>query len=116
VTRGPGGPRAHPTDQLDPGLQSERTQLAWQRTGLGFAGIGALFLHKAFDGHLVLAIPGLLTLLTAALLTSRAQRRYRVTVAAIDLGRSPADRRVIAATAALTITLGLTSLAVILLL
>ncbi|WP_007516390.1 MULTISPECIES: DUF202 domain-containing protein [Pseudofrankia] len=106
----------HPTEQLDPGLQSERTHLAWQRTGLGFAALGALFLHNAFDGHLVLAVPGLLTLLAAALLTSRAQRRYRATVAAIQLGRSPADRGVIAATAALTIALGLTSLAVILLL
>ncbi|MDT3442795.1 MULTISPECIES: DUF202 domain-containing protein [unclassified Pseudofrankia] len=113
---GPDGPRPHPTEQLDPGLQSERTYLAWQRTGLGFAGVGALLLHNAFDGHFVLVIPGLLALLAAALLTTRAQLRYRATVAAVHLGRSPADRRVVAATAVLTTVLCLTGLAVILLL
>ncbi|ONH29224.1 hypothetical protein BL253_17285 [Pseudofrankia asymbiotica] len=97
-------------------MQSERTYLSWQRTGLGFAAIGALLLRRAFDGHLVLAAPGLLTLLAAALLTARAQLRYRTMVAAIRLNRSPADRRAVTATAALATALCLTGLAVILLL
>jgi len=116
VTSRAGGPPPHPTEQLDPGVQSERTQLAWQRTGLGFAAIGALFLRLAFRGHLALAVPGLLTLLAAALLTARAEHRYRATFAAVRQGHSPADHCAVATTAALTAALGLTALIVILVL
>jgi uncharacterized membrane protein YidH (DUF202 family) len=104
-----------PAEVVGPGLQSERTYLAWQRTGLGFAANGALLLHAAIDGHRPLFIPGLATLAVTALLVGRAERRYRSTVATIRLGRSPADRRAIAVTAALTAALCLSGLLAILL-
>jgi uncharacterized membrane protein YidH (DUF202 family) len=115
----PGGGRAAPDDPdepLDPGMQAERTYLSWQRTGLVVGGVGALLLHTAIDGHPPLVAPGLLTLLIAAALTARARRRYRVTITTVRLGRSPADRRVIAATAALATALCLVGLTAIVLL
>jgi uncharacterized membrane protein YidH (DUF202 family) len=105
----------HPVEVLDPGTQCERTYLAWQRTGLGFAANGALLLHAAIDGHTPLVVPGLVTLALTALLVGRAQARYRATVAAIRLGHSPADQRAVAVTAALAVALGVTALAAILL-
>jgi uncharacterized membrane protein YidH (DUF202 family) len=116
TTQGPPAPRPEaddPDEPLDPGLQAERTYLAWQRTGLGLAAIGALLLHSAIDGGQPLAIPGALTLVVAAVLTARAQRRYRSTVSYIRLGRSPVDYRVVATTAALTVVLGIVGLGAI---
>jgi uncharacterized membrane protein YidH (DUF202 family) len=104
----------HPSEILEPGTQSERTYLAWQRTGLGFAAVGALLLHAAVDGHRPLFFPGLITLIVTAVLVGRAQLRYRATMAAIRLGRSPADHRALAVTAVLTGALCLTGLAAIL--
>ncbi|MBL7502220.1 DUF202 domain-containing protein [Frankia sp. CNm7] len=101
-------------DAVDPGLQSERTYLSWQRTGLSLAGIGALLAHDALGRHRPLLAGGLLTALAGLLLTARAQRRYRATVAAVRAGRSPTDQRAVAVTAALTTVLCLVGLAAIL--
>lgn len=49
---------AHPTEVIDVGLQSERTYLAWQRTALAFAGVGALLLYTGLSRGPALAIPG----------------------------------------------------------
>ncbi|MBL7493419.1 DUF202 domain-containing protein [Frankia sp. AgB1.9] len=105
----------HPAEILDSGMQSERTYLAWQRTGLGFAANGALLLHAALDGRTPLVVPGLIALVVTALLVGRAQLRYRSTVAAIRLDRSPEDHRALAVTAALTAALCVTGLVAILL-
>ncbi|WP_052710679.1 DUF202 domain-containing protein [Pseudofrankia sp. DC12] len=105
----------HPAEALDPGMQSERTYLAWQRTGLGFAANGALLVHAALDGRTALVVPGLVALVVTALLVGRAQVRYRSTVAVARLGRSPADHRTLAVTAALTTALCLAGLVAILL-
>jgi uncharacterized membrane protein YidH (DUF202 family) len=51
----------HPAEILDSGMQSERTYLAWQRTGLGFAANGALRLHASPEDHRALAVTAALT-------------------------------------------------------
>ena len=50
------GPPDDPED-LDPGLARERTRLAWARTAIAFAAVGAAVLRKEpVDGLIVLAI------------------------------------------------------------
>lgn len=63
----------------DVGTQSERTYLAWQRTGLAFLGVGALLVHVA--GGLtrpLAAVPGLLGMATSAVIFTRGVLRYRL--------------------------------------
>jgi uncharacterized membrane protein YidH (DUF202 family) len=44
-------------EDLDPGLARERTRLAWARTAIAFAAVGAAVLRKEpLDGLIVLAI------------------------------------------------------------
>jgi uncharacterized membrane protein YidH (DUF202 family) len=44
-------------EDLDPGLARERTRLAWARTAIAFAAVGAAVLHKEpLDGLIVLTI------------------------------------------------------------
>jgi uncharacterized membrane protein YidH (DUF202 family) len=73
----------HPADLVDAGLQSERTYLAWQRTGLSFAAAGALLVHAAGGiSHPYAAIPGLFGLAAGALILARGLVRYRAIVTA----------------------------------
>jgi uncharacterized membrane protein YidH (DUF202 family) len=103
----------HPDEPLDPGMQAERTYLAWQRTGLGLAAVGVLMMHSAVDGHPPLVVPGGLTLVAAAVLTARAQHRFRSTVALIRAGHSPVNYRLVALTAGLVGVLCLVALTAI---
>ncbi|GLW93905.1 DUF202 domain-containing protein [Actinokineospora globicatena] len=59
----------------DRGLQAERTRLAWTRTGLACAAVGALLLHGARTP--VALVAGLLVLLCAAGMVLCGARRYR---------------------------------------
>ncbi|AZH77878.1 DUF202 domain-containing protein [Microbacterium sp. Y-01] len=75
-------------DLYDPGLQPERTELAWRRTALAIA-IGSLLSLRVFP--LVLPtgaegwglVPGVLGVGTAALLWIAARRRQRRTTAVL---------------------------------
>ncbi|MBM7772311.1 uncharacterized membrane protein YidH (DUF202 family) [Actinokineospora baliensis] len=58
----------------DRGLQSERTRLAWGRTALACAAVGALLLHGA-EGAVGLAA-GAVTLLCAVAMVLCGARRY----------------------------------------
>jgi uncharacterized membrane protein YidH (DUF202 family) len=89
----------HPDEVVDAGLQSERTYLAWQRTGLSFAAVGGLFVHAALDKGWAFALFGVFGLVAGGLILARAQWRYRVTVAAVVRERSPAHPAVVAALA-----------------
>lgn len=106
--------RLWPREPVDPGLQAERTYLAWQRTGLAFAGVGALLLHSALSDRIVLAVPGAGGLLCGALLIIRAQRGYRATSAAVSNAHPTSNRRLVAAVAAVTAVLCLTGLGALL--
>lgn len=61
-------------------MQHERTRLAWGRTALAFAGVGALLLHIGNRSHTpVREIPGVVTLCAAAAVYLLGSYRYRRT-------------------------------------
>lgn len=60
---------------MDPGLQAERTAMAWQRTALGIGGVSALLLHHG-SGALLSSLPGLVGLLGAVALIVAVETRY----------------------------------------
>ncbi|MBO0774820.1 MAG: DUF202 domain-containing protein [Actinobacteria bacterium] len=107
--------RGQPPRVADPGLQSERTYLAWQRTGLTFAAVGTLLVHRAIQAGAPLAfLPGGLGLAVAALILLRALLRYRVITAAARGQRDAASPRAAAALAVIATIMGVTALVVVL--
>ncbi|MCQ4248636.1 DUF202 domain-containing protein [Stutzerimonas stutzeri] len=85
----PGTPR--PPLHEDPGLQPERTSLAWGRTLLTMITVSALFLrwmpyHGTFVGMLVA-----LSLATALGIWTTQQRRYARSASGVKSGRIQAD-------------------------
>lgn len=99
----------------DAGLQSERTYLAWQRTGLSFAAIGVLLVHAAGGlRHPVADLPGLFGLAVGAAILLRALLYYSDMIAAARGERTAARPRLVAALAAATTVLGVTGLVIIL--
>ncbi|WP_322768226.1 DUF202 domain-containing protein [Frankia sp. Cr1] len=83
----------HPDEIPDPGLQSERTYLAWQRTGLSFAAVGVFLVHATHHlghlgplGRLGAGLPGILGLATGAVIMLRGLLRYRQAVAGARTG------------------------------
>ena len=101
----------------DPGLQPERTELAWRRTALALA-IGSLISLRLFPealGDARWVIPGLVGLVAAGALWMAARRRYRQTEAAIAApGVSLPDGRALIALAAVALAVGLVGLAAVL--
>ena len=105
----------HPTGLADPGLQAERTYLAWQRTGLAFAAVGALLLHTSSQQHnRWVDLPGLFGLAVGALILLAALLRYRTSVAAARGERRAAVGGVLLAVAAATLLLSLSGLVIVL--
>ncbi len=73
------GERPH----ADPGLQPERTSLAWTRTGLSLAFTSAVFIHWAPRYGATVWIMVAISLLAAALVGSTRGRRYAHSVRGI---------------------------------
>lgn len=101
----------------DPGLQVERTALAWQRTGVSASGVGALALLVAAHGRIVwlVAVTGLLAAASAVAALAAARsgtaltRRLHVRTGPVRAD-SPWPRLV--ATAAATVLVALCGLLV----
>ena len=103
---------------FDPGLQPERTELAWRRTSLALA-LGSLLslrmLPVALDS-IAWVVPGIVGLVCSGLVWHAARHRYdKVTGAVLadgDRAELP-DGRLIAATAGFVLTTGIAGLAVV---
>jgi uncharacterized membrane protein YidH (DUF202 family) len=108
-----------PLDEDEPqgsGLQSERTYLAWQRTGLAFLGAGAL-LVRAGGGlaRPLEVIPGLFGMAVSAVVFVRGLLRYRAT-SAVAAGETGLTQHIgVAAVALAASILCLSGLVVVLL-
>jgi uncharacterized membrane protein YidH (DUF202 family) len=74
-----------------PGLQLERTQLAWTRTALGFILNAALVARFARDTHAAYALAAVLAL-TGALIIADARQRYAQRAADLRAGNRPLAR------------------------
>jgi uncharacterized membrane protein YidH (DUF202 family) len=101
---------------FDPGLQPERTELAWRRTALSVA-VGSLvamrLLPAVLDG-VVWVVPGVLGLMIAAAIWVRARTRYVAynrALQADDLSLLP-DGRLLLGVAALCAAAGVLGLAI----
>ncbi|MGW2091408.1 DUF202 domain-containing protein [Promicromonospora sukumoe] len=101
-----------------PGLQPERTELAWRRTALSVAAVslvGARLLPALF-GSAVWLLPGLAGLALAGYLWLASRRRHarRVPVPARGPGHDSPGAGLLAVAGAVVVTIGLGGLAVVL--
>ena len=106
-------PGGHLEPPVDPGLQAERTAMAWQRTALGLGGVGALLVHHA-GGIGPRSIPGVLGLLVALALVVASERRYEGTGRRVRSG-APTHSRFLVRTVAVSTVLLSASAAVLVL-
>ncbi|HSA52115.1 MAG TPA: DUF202 domain-containing protein, partial [Yinghuangia sp.] len=73
---------------IDPGLQPERTRLAWSRTSLAFAANGGLALHAGHRlDHWAWILPGAAVLGISLVVYGLGAARYRRVDTAIRAGR-----------------------------
>lgn len=102
------------TGPVDPGLQPERTRLAWSRTALAFLANGALMLHAGHElTHWAWMVPGAVIIAFSALVYATGELRHRRIDAAIRTARPVAGPREIAVTAAAVLVAALTAAAVL---
>ena len=97
---------------MDPGLQAERTAMAWQRTALGIGGVSALLLHHA-DGALLPSLPGTAGLLAALGLLLVVEARYVHNSRHGEAGNSPMGPGLVRAVAAGSVLLAVAALVVL---
>ncbi|MFD6449057.1 DUF202 domain-containing protein [Promicromonospora sp. NPDC060204] len=101
-----------------PGLQPERTELAWRRTALSVAAVslvGARLLPALF-GSAVWLLPGLVGLMLAGYLLIASRRRHgrRVPVPPRGPGHDSPGAGLLAVAGAIVVTIGLGGLVVVL--
>ena len=95
----------------DPGLQNERTGLAWQRTLLAGLTCGLLVARLLASLSVILAVAvGIAALLTTAVLGWLAILRFRTASAALHADRPIGDGRENCLIAAVTVLTGLGAL------
>ena len=97
---------------MDPGLQAERTAMAWQRTALGIGGVSALLLHHA-DGAVLASLPGAAGLLGALGLLVVVEARYVHNSRHGETGNSPMGPAMVRGVASGTVLLAVATLVVL---
>jgi uncharacterized membrane protein YidH (DUF202 family) len=97
---------------IDPGLQAERTAMAWQRTALGVGAVGALLIHHA-GGVTWGAIPGALGLLVGLVLILASEGRYERTVHRVRSGQQATSRGLVRTLAGITVLLAASALVLV---
>ncbi|MDR5700910.1 DUF202 domain-containing protein [Agromyces aerolatus] len=103
---------------FDPGLQPERTELAWRRTALAL-GVGSLIALRILPevfGDPLWALGGIAGVVAATALWFGARRRYRTITAALDRDGDRAalpDGRMLAAVTVFVVLGGVTGLAIV---
>lgn len=100
---------------MDPGLQAERTHLAWSRTALAVAAIAALVIRSGLsEASTTLVVAGCLLALPAGLMVVLGRRRARDVDSLLRQSHSPARRRFVAVPAIATAFAALAVIAAIL--
>jgi putative membrane protein len=94
---------------VDPGLQAERTAMAWQRTALGIGGVSALLLHRA-NGAILPSLPGIAGLLGALALLLVVEARYVRNSRHGEAGNSPMGPAMVRAVAGGSVLLAVATL------
>jgi uncharacterized membrane protein YidH (DUF202 family) len=94
--------RGHPVSSRplrhdDPGLQPERTLLAWRRTLLTLIGVCLLFLRWIPPFGLMALLPIMVSLVAAMLIQIGLNARYRKSAKGMTQERIPAPLREVAA-------------------
>ena len=85
------GPSAPPGDSPVGGLQHERTALAWERTAIATMVAGALLgRYAADDGHLAVAVVGLVQAAFGSALLVWSSRHYERRQHHLESGQNPA--------------------------
>ncbi len=107
-------PGRRPEPAPDPGLQAERTAMAWQRTALGVGAVGALLLHHT-GGRTLAAIPGGLGLVVALILLLATEQRYVRTLRHVESGRPATSRLLVRLVSGVTVVMSVSALAIVVL-
>lgn len=104
-------PGAQPRGALGVVAAAERTALAWERTGFGLVGVGALLVHEGRSSPAVaqLAVGATVMALGAATSIVVAPRRYRRIAAEVRAGHTPLLRRTPRVLAAVVVLVAMTS-------
>ncbi|MBI1759563.1 MAG: DUF202 domain-containing protein [Actinobacteria bacterium] len=101
------------TELLDPGMQAERTWLAWARTGLTFAANGVLVIRSGLTEHSTpLLGVGVTMTLATAIFAVIGRRRHHVIVSAVRDNRNPMNYRLVRITTWTTIVTAVAVMAI----
>lgn len=83
--------QARPTTVFDPGVQHERTALAWERTAVAMMVAGAILgRYASSHGHLVLGALGVMWVVLGGVVLLWAARHYEDLHGPLRAGETPA--------------------------